>query len=424
MVVVLGIVLLAFSFFSFCIWFFLFIDDNNIVQNRLTIWWSWAESAKTKLLSHEQNILRRIAAITTRGFDHIFGKQLISVRSISASICVSLASLGIMLVTIASFSDAYQSIVLPASIWSLFFVFLATTKIRWFRETICFVVLIIVALSSVLLFLSSESSLVTIIRPKLAKQYLESINNSDPIDFEIFRQLSDDELINEGFTVTDVNYLRGLTEEEFNAELQLFSSTEERDEMAKAIEIPLANTLTKHPEYKKIGKYGRAVLASISVVSLVLAICSDFAVILITRTLLRLSVDSQTIVRFMAIAVSNLVLAFLLFVIPFVLGFGFKLPYRFEMVFAMLAGMNWSVVLIAFSSMLVGITLTINRMVWPNLIIYLDSMSTAKVHRLRNHCRWLGVVSLGVSAELLGVNWTSIFFSETHSQFPVSYLAS
>lgn len=403
-----GLLLLLFSIVCFAFWVLLYVDDDNTVQNRLTVLWAWAESVCKKARSKEENFLRRIVKITAHGFEYLLGKQLISVRAVSVSLCFSLSSVGVSIIALSSVSALYQQFILPSLAWSVSFSLLAASRRQRLRNVVSGGIVLFALFAGFAVLVAPESSLLLLTQPNIGTKVVRVLTEVSVEDVTRFRTVSDAELIDGGFSSDEVSHLRAMTDAEL---MSLFRLDEnEREHLAKAIEEPLARALVDLPDYRPVGIQGRTVMASILGLALLLATMSDLVVIFLTRKFLRLSDSSQSVAKLVGFALPNLMIVIVFFVVPFVLGFCMHLPLRFEMCFALLAAMNWSVVFVSLSWIFLGIALVVNRIFWPSLAGYLDKRSTEEIGALRHHCRWLWVLTLGIAAELLGLKWLTSWF--------------
>lgn len=96
---------------------FLFEDEEGKIQSRLEAWWVGIEVTRVTALSSTARFIQAVAALSGRAFDAVFGKKLFSVRAFAASVSLSLASVGllVLLVLASGASNAAQSVSLPGN---------------------------------------------------------------------------------------------------------------------------------------------------------------------------------------------------------------------------------------------------------------------------------------------------------------------
>jgi hypothetical protein len=75
---------------------FLYEPEEGLVQNRLEEWWVALSDAEPRALNKHTAFMVAVADFASRVFDRLFGKKLLSVRSVGVSACFSLASLGLV----------------------------------------------------------------------------------------------------------------------------------------------------------------------------------------------------------------------------------------------------------------------------------------------------------------------------------------
>jgi hypothetical protein len=403
------LVLLSAGIAFFCVWAFLHVDDNSIVQNRLTDLSVWAESMSKsiskKTRSSEEGFLRAFVKMTISGFDYLLGKQLISARALSVSLCLSLSSFGVSMIALAGVSASYKPYILPSVAWSVSFGLVAVFGSQWLRYLVSGASIITAFLIGVAIFIAPESSLLIVARPHLSTNLLRILSEVELTVDEIasFRNASDAELTEEGFSGDEIGELRRMTDAEVQSSFKIENN--ERVKIAKAMEKPLASIVVNLPDYKPLGIQGRTSLAAIVGVSLLLAILSHVGAIIMTRKFLRSTDYSRSTATFIGFALPNVVLFLMLFVIPFWLGFLTRMPYQFDVCFALLATMNLTVVFVALSWVVLGIGLLTNRILSVKLVGCFDTASTLTVDTLRRYFGWLTLSTLGATATFNGLKW-------------------
>jgi hypothetical protein len=72
---------------------FLTEDEESGLQNRLENWWIALDDRRSASLSRQAAFLQAIAALSSRGFDQVFGSRLISLQAFAVSCAFSIASL-------------------------------------------------------------------------------------------------------------------------------------------------------------------------------------------------------------------------------------------------------------------------------------------------------------------------------------------
>lgn len=290
----------------------------------------------------------------------------------------------------------------------------AVSRFQWTRDVAAIAVATILVWFAVLIWTAPESRLVYFLRPSLEESisgFLLEQTDADLIALvERMQRHSDVQLEEYGFSSEEILELRGTSAAQYAHSMRV---TEADAKTIAEIVVPiLAEYAVNRRDYKRLGFIGRNAIASILFAAVLAAIISDVLVVLATRKLLRLGARTTSLHRFVLLGICSLLLVVVLFVTPIVLGSLGSLPYRFNACFALVATMNWSVVPIAFSSSIIGVVLVGNRMIWPTVATYFDNYSTVNIDRLRKHCRWLWMVTLGIAAEMLGVNWISFLFQQ------------
>jgi hypothetical protein len=75
---------------------FLYEPEEGLIQNKLEEWWVALSDAEPRALNKHTAFLAAVADFASRVFDQLFGKKLLSIRSVGVSACFSLASLGLV----------------------------------------------------------------------------------------------------------------------------------------------------------------------------------------------------------------------------------------------------------------------------------------------------------------------------------------
>src|ERR1039458_6353868 len=100
---------------------FLHENEERQIQNRLEEWWVAIDTRRDRALSKSAAFVQGIARITGKGFDKIFGDDLMSIRTAGVSVCLSIASLLLVsLVTYIHSKPKMANYPLAFNIWWLF----------------------------------------------------------------------------------------------------------------------------------------------------------------------------------------------------------------------------------------------------------------------------------------------------------------
>ncbi|MGC2623449.1 MAG: hypothetical protein WA244_09580, partial [Candidatus Acidiferrales bacterium] len=74
----------------------LYETEEGRIQNKLEEWWVALADAEPRAITTHTAFVVAVAEFTSRFFDRVFGKKLLSIRSLGVSACFSLASLGLV----------------------------------------------------------------------------------------------------------------------------------------------------------------------------------------------------------------------------------------------------------------------------------------------------------------------------------------
>jgi hypothetical protein len=105
---------------------FLHEDDEERIQNRIEEWWVKLADKQDASRSWTATFMREVAVLTTRGFDRLFGKRLLSLRVAGISFCFSVASFywsGFVAVVLSR--STHPHLAHGAVLWGLFFAAMA-----------------------------------------------------------------------------------------------------------------------------------------------------------------------------------------------------------------------------------------------------------------------------------------------------------
>ena len=75
---------------------FLYEPEEGLIQNKLEEWWVALSDAEPRAVNKHTAFMAAVADFASRVFDRLFGKKLLSIRSVGVSACFSLASLGLV----------------------------------------------------------------------------------------------------------------------------------------------------------------------------------------------------------------------------------------------------------------------------------------------------------------------------------------
>jgi hypothetical protein len=95
LILILKIIAIIIAGLCFYISVFLYEDREKIIQNKLEDLWIKIDDAQSQMLSKHTVFLKAIADLMTRGFDYIFGRKLVSFRSVGVTLCFSNAWISI-----------------------------------------------------------------------------------------------------------------------------------------------------------------------------------------------------------------------------------------------------------------------------------------------------------------------------------------
>ena len=101
---------------------FLHEDEEGRIQNRVEEWWIKLADKQDASRSWTATFMREVAKLTTRGFDRLFGKRLLSLRVAGISFCFSVASFYWSgFVAVALSRSPHAQLAQGALWWGLFF---------------------------------------------------------------------------------------------------------------------------------------------------------------------------------------------------------------------------------------------------------------------------------------------------------------
>jgi hypothetical protein len=415
---ILGIALVLFGLGFLAAFVFLFIDDKKKVQFRLAEWWAFTESRRNHSLQKEHDFLRIVAETTSKWFDRHLGSGLISRKSLTVSVCLSLASVGILYAILGLFVPALQTYILPGVLWAALFSAVGLGRFQAPRDFAAFVTVAFCIASIAAISIAEESMLLPLLKPGFARRTAELLTSNDDLTEAIkeIRESTPEELMKDGLTRVEVDHLRLLTDSDLAAELSI--TQEERKQFEKVLERPLAEYLVTRPEYKQTGLFGRLLLGGVFGFAILIAVVSDLLVIVTVRWFLRKEADSRSIGHLLSLTICNMVLAGFFVAIPYFLGFSGQLPYRLDICFQLVTFMNWSAIGTALSLFCFAGVLLFSRMMWANLAHYFDTRSSEKIMALRKHSLKWGLLLVGAGSELMGVHWFSGWLKMASSWLP------
>ncbi len=115
---------------------FLYEDENTRVQSSLEDWWIRLEDQKQAALNRQTVFVREIARSIDHFLDGLLGRNLLSVRAVSISVCYSLSTASATALLLFPFSTPYgaELLALPLSTLSDLYVLLLAR--RTFKEVI------------------------------------------------------------------------------------------------------------------------------------------------------------------------------------------------------------------------------------------------------------------------------------------------
>src|ERR1700683_399195 len=94
----------------------LYETEEGVIRNKLDVLWIRLSDARSTALSRQAQFARSVAALTDAFFERVFGRALVSWRSVAVSVCFSLVSLGI-----ACMPGLYDYSVFPDVVAGLYF---------------------------------------------------------------------------------------------------------------------------------------------------------------------------------------------------------------------------------------------------------------------------------------------------------------
>jgi hypothetical protein len=82
---------------------FLYENEQGEIQNKLEEWWVRLVDRQSGALSRHTAFMQEVANLATRGFDRVFGEKLVSPQAVGVSVCYSIGSCLLAILTIGKF---------------------------------------------------------------------------------------------------------------------------------------------------------------------------------------------------------------------------------------------------------------------------------------------------------------------------------